>query len=310
VTIDHGLRPEAAAEALAVGAICERLGILHETRRWTGSKPATGIAGAARLARYALLAQAAEAHGCDVVLTGHTMDDQAETVAMRQPRGEGRGLAGMATATLYRDRTWILRPLLGLRRAALREALVDADIGWIDDPSNDNTAAERVRVRRALAAEPGAVERLAAIAARAGDERRADAEAAAAWLACAQPVGPGRVSLPRHALGEDAPLTAVRALLAAIGGAEHLPAEAATLALLERLRTGGNAALAHTLVRRTGGILMLERERRGGTIRAATIPATGTVAPWATFLPGFDIALRNAVGRLVGVAAVPHSPAA
>lgn len=309
VTVDHGLRPEAADEARAVGAICADWNIPHATKAWTGAKPATGLAEAARLARYRLLTEAAYAAGTDIVLTGHTMDDQAETVAMRLARGEGRGSAGMARFTLLHERVWIVRPLLGQRREALRGRLRAIGQAWIDDPSNERETSERVRMRKALTGAD--VERLGEMATEAGRQRQAEAEFAARWLEQAEPAGEGLVRLPRDALDTGSPMLPMRALLAAVGGAPHLPNETATRELLSRLRAGKSAALSHTLVRRKRDGLLLSRERRRvPTVPAGEAPPPHTVAPWATFLPGFDIPLRNAVGLLLGVAPVPASPSA
>jgi len=148
VTVDHGLRPESAAEARRAGDLCASLGIGHVTRRWDGAKPSSGLQAAAREARYRLLA--GEAAG-GIVLTGHTMDDQLETVAMRQARGSGRGLSGIAPATLYEGRSWFVRPLIATRRTALREHLSALGLSWIEDPSNRDPRFERVRVRQSIA---------------------------------------------------------------------------------------------------------------------------------------------------------------
>ncbi len=148
VTVDHGLRAESADEARRVGTMCSALGIAHDIRRWDGAKPATGLQAAAREARYRLLAEAATDAGSAIVLTGHTLDDQRETVAMRSARGPGRGLSGIAPATLFARRTWFVRPLIARRRQELRDWLETAGRGWIEDPSNRDRRFERVRVRQ------------------------------------------------------------------------------------------------------------------------------------------------------------------
>src|SRR6202165_3223385 len=87
VTVDHGLRAEAAREARDVKRLARSLALPHRTLRWTGTKPRTGLPAAARAARYRLLAQTAPAHGATHVLTAHTRDDQAETLLDRKSVG-------------------------------------------------------------------------------------------------------------------------------------------------------------------------------------------------------------------------------
>ena len=179
ITVDHGLRPESAAEARRAGEFCTALGIPHAIRRWEGEKPVAGLQAAAREARYRLLAEAAGEAGCEVAMTGHTLDDQAETVAMRQARGAGRGLSGIAPATLYEKRTWFVRPLIGQRRSKLRAYLTMRRQDWIDDPSNIDPRFERVRTREAI----GRDERDAKTFRTAFEARSRQSEQAAAILA-------------------------------------------------------------------------------------------------------------------------------
>lgn len=269
VTVDHRLRAEAGAEAEAVGRFCAERGIRHLILRWMGEKPISGMAEAARLARYRLLADAAASAAAELVVTGHTADDQAETVAMRQERGDGRGLAGMAPATLFAGRTWIVRPLLGVRRETLRAFLRGEGIAWIDDPSNRDMAFERPRTRRRLAAgggSEGRVEALLQLAAGAGAARQALGVRAADLIARhAERPMPGLVRLaPAFAGGEEeAALLALRALLAVTGGTEQLPDAERSAALMRRLREEPvRATLSRCVVDRRKTGIFLHRERR------------------------------------------------
>ena len=95
-SVDHGLRPEAAGEAAAVAALCERLGVEHATLCWERTKSGTVSQDAARRARHRLLGDWARQRGAGVVALGHTRDDRLETFLMRVRQGSGwHGLAGL-----------------------------------------------------------------------------------------------------------------------------------------------------------------------------------------------------------------------
>jgi len=153
-TIDHALRPASADEALAVGLLCQKLGVPHHIRRWDGDKPRSGLSMAAREARYGLLGNIADDVLATAIVTGHTSDDQSETILMRSTRSardDDTGLSGMADAVLVDRRHWVVRPLLHCRRADIRSFLSRQHIGWIDDPSNEDPFSERARIRQQLA---------------------------------------------------------------------------------------------------------------------------------------------------------------
>lgn len=293
VTIDHGLRAESADEARSVAELAERLGVEHRTLRWTGGKPGSGLQAAAREARYSLLAEAAQKAGAARVFAGHTLDDQLETVAMRSLRGEGPGLSGMAPATLYDGSVWIVRPLLGLRRAALRDMLTRQGVGWIDDPSNENLNYERVRLRSAMT-EPGAAPDPSTI--EAAGKARFDLAARAAVLVerHATTVAPGLIRLsPEFAASGDAEaaLLAFRALLATIGGREHLPEADRARQLLASLAMPGRSTLSRAVVdARKAGIYLL-RERRG-------LPETAEAVDGAVWDGRFRLRLGADIGRV------------
>ena len=158
-TVDHGLREQSAAEATWVAEQACAVGFEHIALQWADTKPPTGIQEAARVARYRLLAGLAQAClAADeraAVVTAHTQDDQAETLLMRLARGSGvDGLGAMQPVrpAMGGDTACdLVRPLLHVRGARLREVLRSEGLSWLEDPSNDLDRFERVRIRKAAA---------------------------------------------------------------------------------------------------------------------------------------------------------------
>ncbi len=278
VTIDHLLRAESTAEAEAVGRLCASRGIPHRTIAWKDEKPKTGISVAAREARYRLLAKAATEFGTDLIVTGHTLDDQEETVAMRATRAadDNLGLAGMAEATLHDRRFWLLRPFLSVRRQHIRDYLLQLDLGWIDDPSNEDRKYERVRLRQ----DRGAVDPEAIRSA--GVERTELSRQAAALIGThAAGYASLVVKLPPEAVSPRSPafLHAFSTLCAVTGGRSHRPGRESMNRLISFLATDrtGRITLSRALVERRKDGLFLMRENRD--ILPLEIPA-GETAEW------------------------------
>ncbi len=172
VVVDHGLQPDSAVVAAAAEHALVGLGLDTVVLGVVVDPAGQGIEAAARQARYAALAAAA-APG-EVVLLGHTIDDQAETVLLGLARGSGtRSLAGMPAR-----RDCFVRPLLGLRAETTRAACVELGLQPWDDPHNAEPRFTRTRVRErvlpVIEAElgPGVVLALA----RSAELARADAD--------------------------------------------------------------------------------------------------------------------------------------
>lgn len=139
--IDHQVRPDGPRERDFVATGAARLGLAFTSR--TVTDPGRGDEDHLRRCRYRLLEEAAEAAGADLIVTGHTRDDQIETVLFRLLRGAGLGgLAGMR-----QRRGRIVRPLLGESRNSLRRFLRDRGVAWLDDPSNADMRYARNRMR-------------------------------------------------------------------------------------------------------------------------------------------------------------------
>lgn len=152
LTVDHGLGPDSARWTAFAGETARAAGAESRALSWTGPKPATGLPAAARAARHRLIADAARAAGARVVLFAHTADDVAESEVMR---AEG--------SSLGRLRDWspspawpegrglmLLRPMLDVGRAGLRDWLKGQGRDWIDDPANEDPKYARSRARASL----------------------------------------------------------------------------------------------------------------------------------------------------------------
>ena len=134
--VDHGIRPESAAEAFSVGELAARLGVQF-TLRAVAVPDGPNLEARARIARYGELPAG--------IMVGHTADDLAETVLANVMRGTGiDGLAPMLRNEL------VVRPILALRRADTLALCRDAGISVVVDPMNANPRYRRVRIRHEL----------------------------------------------------------------------------------------------------------------------------------------------------------------
>ncbi len=244
--LDHGLRPEAAADAAFVrkraehycaqgksaDIIVESADVAALARAW-----GCGLEEAGRRHRYERLAAVALAHGGQAVCTAHHADDQAETVLAHLLRGAGPvGLAGIPPQRELVPGVLLVRPLLGAGRAHLRQHLEQRDLSWREDGSNADVRWQRNRLRQRVLPDleracPGIG---AALAAAAADARkqvdRGAALVAAAWHEDAE----GLDLRPLLALDRPVRLLAWRRLLVRLG----LPLSRPHLERLEAVASG------------------------------------------------------------------------
>ncbi len=171
--LDHTLRPDSVDDARFVAEAAETLALRFEGRRTDVAALARdegrSVEDAAREARYRFLEDVAPDGA--LIATAHTADDAAETVILNLLRGSG--LAGARGIPARRGR--IVRPLLDVRRATLRDLLDAAGIAYRLDPSNDDPAFLRNRVRHEVIplleeVRPGAAERIGQFSRLAADD--------------------------------------------------------------------------------------------------------------------------------------------
>lgn len=154
LTVDHQLRPEAAAEAQKVKGWLSEIGMAHETLIWAEGQKFKHLdrspQAAARAGRFATLFKWCRENGALALLTAHHADDQAETFLYRLTRGSGvDGLASIASE-IERNGIRVLRPLLSVSKASLIATCEYLKQDWVTDPSNTDTTFARVRIRNLL----------------------------------------------------------------------------------------------------------------------------------------------------------------
>jgi len=283
LTVDHGLRPEAAREARWVGRLLRPQGLRHKILTWQGSKPRSGLQAAARAARYGLLADWCARQGVFFLALAHHQDDQAETLLLRL--GSGSGLDGLAAMSAVGETAEVrlLRPLLTVPKSRLEASLRARGLDWIEDPSNRDPRHARVRLRQAmpsLALEGLTAPRLAAAADHLGRVRADLEQLVGQLLARAASLHPaGFARLDPNALAaapDEVGRRALARLLMCVGGADYAP----RLERLERLFVSLVAGLQRSatlggcrILPRAPGLLpglLVVRETRGLESAAAS----------------------------------------
>jgi tRNA(Ile)-lysidine synthase len=281
-TVDHGLRPEAADEARAVAAICEGLGVPHSILTWRRERDGAVAQAEARRARHVLLAEWAHGAGVAALALGHTRDDRIETFLMRARQGSRwHGLAGplpSAPSPVWPEGRGLrlVRPLLALGREELKDELRGRRVDWMNDPSNEATRFERVRMRgltqrmddgalaKAVRVMDGLIQMRAAVA----------AEARSGLASVAMEAAEAKIDVKAmSAMGVEARQRLVEALVMAAGGAEARPRSEALERVVSALARGG-AGLA-------GGVTLAGawiRVRRGDVVISGAPPRRGEAA--------------------------------
>jgi tRNA(Ile)-lysidine synthase len=311
VHVHHGLRPESDAEADDVRRLCERLGVPCHVERITVRRgpPWDGLEAESRRTRHAAFERVARVAGATRIATGHTADDQAETVLMRLLLGAGpRGLGGMAPV-----RGLLIRPLIETRRGAIEEHLTVRGLAWAEDPSNRDPRFLRNRIRHDLLPFMAEVTGAAVVEA-------LGRSAAAARAVVADLEERARADLARLATRDGAGWSLdVGALVERPIelAAEMLRQAAADLGETRPLRGPAQRALRRLLgaapPRRAGRLGRLAVERSGRRLRVGPValPALAARAwpvPGALELPEIDARLTARVVAAARAYVVPREP--
>ncbi|MAU40230.1 MAG: tRNA lysidine(34) synthetase TilS [Kordiimonas sp.] len=285
LTVDHGLRPEAAGEARQVADWCAEKNIPHHILTWQGPRPEKAVQATARQMRYQLMGEYCAAQHIKYLAVAHHQDDQAETVLHRLIRGSGvDGLAGMSVIASLplstempptighgQEMPLMIRPLLSVPKDRLVSMLTAMGQAWISDPSNANTEYDRVKLRRALASGETLMDSAALL------QLSVQMSSVKAYLQ--HEMAKARHDIIRDVLCDSLPMGAVhidisrlrqcppeigqrllRRLLRDVAGADYPPKRAKVARLYDHVIAG------HFSGASLGGCLLINEERTGGVI--------------------------------------------
>jgi tRNA(Ile)-lysidine synthase len=268
LVVDHGLRPGSGDEARITVERLERIGVAGRILRLSDLRHGSALAERARIMRYKVLTDACAEAGILHLLLGHHAADQVETLAMRVLRSsQTHGLAGMS-ALRETAGVRLIRPLLRIGPTMLRQLLTERDVGWVEDPSNQDLRALRPRLRDALSSAPQAATDLSDALRSVGNLRRREEEAIAAELVRRATIRPEGFALLSP--GRIGP-AALRSLVQTIAGACYPPGHAQITELAARPRAATVAGVRIFSAGRLGdGMLVVREEAAIG----APVPAS------------------------------------
>lgn len=267
LTIDHGLRPESAAEAKMVARAATKIGAAHHTLHWVGDKPTTGIEESARAARYDLMLNFCRENGIEVLMTAHHADDNIETFLMNLGRGSGLyGLGGLR-ARQMRGNVMIARPLLGIKKQVLRDWCIQNEIPFVDDPMNEDEKFLRVKIRKnrhILNDRLGITDKriLLAISSLARARHAAEQNVDSLISDCATGTGAEILADLFFDLPDESQLKFLSAALQRVGGAEYPPRLDSVRRVLASLGANKTITLSHCKVRMKKGMIFITKENQ------------------------------------------------
>ncbi|HSM97129.1 MAG TPA: tRNA lysidine(34) synthetase TilS [Rhizomicrobium sp.] len=258
LTVDHGLREGSAKEAKSVVKMAADAGLKAHVLTWKGAVPRSDIEAEARNARYGLMGEWLVAHKISALYVAHTMEDQAETFLLRLARGSGLdGLSAMRVIAPYPMQGFpgvmVVRPLLDMARAPLREFLRRKKQGWLEDPMNDDPRFARSKLRAAwpqLEALGLSAQRLSDAADHLGRAREALDDMTSALLSRAARIDDGGAlvdSVRLKMAPREVGLRALAGLLTRVSGEAYRPRFGRLERLFDSIRDGtlGGGATLH-----------------------------------------------------------------